>query len=228
MFLRKRLMSRRGFVINTKYKHVIWDWNGTLFNDVNWCFKTINTLLARRGMKILKDIPEYHSVFCFPVIEYYKNVGFDFDIEPFEVLAEEFMELYRSNKSGGCGLFPGAESILSTIKDTGVSQVLLSASHMSDLLMQINEFDVTGYFDELLGLTDIYAKSKIDIGREYIKRTGITDVVLIGDTKHDYEVAQALGADCILIPNGHNSKDSLLSCEVPVLNDISDVIEVLL
>jgi len=184
-------------------------------------------MLSKRGMKTLKDTSEYHSVFCFPVIEYYKNVGFDFNVEPFEDLAEEFMELYRLNKSGYCRLFPNAVTILDTIKNASISQSLLSASSMTDLLSQMSEFNIMGYFDELLGLTDIYAKSKIEIGLEYIKRKRITNAVLIGDSKHDFEVAQSLGVDCLLISNGHQSREALLSCGVPVLNDISDVSEVI-
>ena len=176
-------------------------------------------------MKTIKDTSEYHSVFDFPIIDYYRRVGFDFDIEPFEDLAVEFMELYRSNNNGDCKLHPGAEETLKTIKEANILQVLLSASGIDDLLSQVGAFDIITYFDELLGLTDIYAKSKIDIGLDYIKRKRITNTVLIGDTKHDFEVAQALGVDCILIPKGHQSRETLLTCGVPVLDDISDVIE---
>jgi len=213
--------------ITQKYKHIIWDWNGTLINDVNWNFVTINTLLSRRGMKTLKDISEYRSLFCFPIIDYYRNVGFDFDVEPYEDLAEEFMELYRSNNNGSCELFPGAESVLKTIKNANIPQTILSACGMTDLISQMSPFDLTDYFDEILGLPDIYAKSKIDIGLDYIKRKEITNAVLIGDSKHDYEVAQALGVDCMLIANGFQSRETLLSCGVPVLNDITDVISVI-
>ena len=214
-----------GIDISRKYDHVIWDWNGTLFDDVNWCIETINTMLRTRDMRTLKSISEYHAVFCFPVVDYYRNVGFDFDSEPFETLAEEFMELYRSGKSGGCKLFPNAVSTLNSIKIANIPQVLLSASNMADLMLQMSEFDVAEYFDELLGLTDIFAKSKIDIGLDYIKQKKITSAVLIGDSKHDYEVAQALGADCILIANGHQSRELLLSCNVPVLSDITHVVD---
>jgi len=178
-------------------------------------------------MKTIKDLSEYHSVFGFPIIDYYRRVGFDFDVEPFEDLAVEFMELYRSNHNGGCKLHRGAEDVLKTINDANITQVLLSASAMDDLLSQVSAFDIKKYFDELLGLTDIYAKSKIDIGLDYIKRKGITNAILIGDTKHDFEVAQALGVDCALIPSGHQSKETLLTCGVPVLDDISGIVDII-
>ena len=42
--------------IAKKYSHIIWDWNGTLFNDVEWCVKTVNRMLANRNIKVLDNI----------------------------------------------------------------------------------------------------------------------------------------------------------------------------
>ena len=96
---------------------------------------------------------------------------------------------------------------------------------MNYLEQQVGYFDIRDSFVELLGLSNYYAASKIDVGLEYIKRQKTNNALLIGDTKHDNEVAEALNIDCILIPNGHQSKEILLSCGVPVLNGITDVLE---
>jgi phosphoglycolate phosphatase len=86
-------------------------------------------------------------------------------------------------------------------------------------------FNIEQYLDDVIGISNIYAESKVSVGREYITRSGIDTgkTVLIGDTVHDYEVAQALGVDCILIANGHQSKHRLLECGGPVLDDIINV-----
>jgi len=211
-----------------KYSHVIWDWNGTLFNDVDWCFRVINSMLSKRGIKTLQGIDEYREAFCFPIIQYYINVGFDFSIEPFEVLAKEFIALYHSEKSGNCKLYPNSEATLESLHKKGISQIILSASEKGNLLSQISEFDITKYFDEILGISDIYAKSKIDIGLEYLSKNDIEKAVLIGDSVHDSEVAKALGVDCILIPNGHQKRERLQSCCVPIVDDISYITELVL
>jgi len=205
----------------SKYTHIIWDWNGTLFDDTAWCVKTMNKMLENRGLKTLNGIADYHNAFCFPIIEYYKNVGFNFNQEPFEDLAAEFILLYHSNKSGGCGLHCGTEDVLQSVHKSGIKQVILSASGLNNLLSQINELNIKHYFDEILGLSDIYAKSKIDTGLSYMARKSAGNALLIGDTIHDYEVAKALETDCILIANGHQSKQTLQKCGVPVLDNIS-------
>ena len=208
-----------------KYSHIIWDWNGTLFNDVGWCIDVINQMLSKRKLKTLEGVSEYHNVFCFPIINYYKNVGFDFSVEPFEDLAAEYIAIYHSSKSGNRGLYPCVDTVLATIQKLGIPQVILSASEIGNLLSQIGEFYIAGYFDEILGLSDIYARSKVDVGLDYIARKNVGNAILIGDTMHDYEVANALGVDCVLISNGHQSKKILESCNVPVLDDISTLVE---
>ena len=208
-----------------KYNTIIWDWNGTLFDDVDWCIEVLNTMLSKRGLKTVAGISEYHDVFCFPIIDYYRKVGFDFDKEPYEDLATEFISLYHSDDMNKCTLFPHVEDVLSKIRDMGMPQVILSASKMNYLESQVGYSKVRSYFDELLGLSNYYAASKIDIGFEYIKRENIVNALLIGDTKHDYEVAEAIGVDCILIPNGHQSRETLESCGVTVLNYVTDVAE---
>lgn len=214
--------------MKNKYSHIIWDWNGTLFDDVNWCINVINQMLDKRRMKILSDVSAYHEAFGFSIIEYYKNVGFDFSIEPFEALAAEYISLYHSDKSGNCKLHNHAEAVLKTLAEHKTTQVILSASESNNLAAQMNEFPISHYFDEVLGLTNVYAASKIDIGLDYLKRKQPERTVLIGDTAHDYEVAESLGIDCLLIPNGHQAKEKLLTCNVPVLDDISQVVSIII
>ena len=94
---------------NAAYSHVIWDWNGTLLNDVDRCIAQMNQMLKKRNKKPLSGISDYHKACCFPIIEYYKNVGFDFAEEPFEDLADEFIKLYQSAEIGDMKLYDNSE-----------------------------------------------------------------------------------------------------------------------
>jgi len=210
---------------NQKYSHIIWDWNGTLLDDTKWCIKSANIVLKKRGLPIIQSISEYRKMFCFPIMKFYERLGLDFSQEPFEELAKEYIRHYHSNKSGDIHLHKNAKTVLDYFKKQGISQVVLSASEQSNLLSQANEFEVADYFDEILGLSNIYAKSKIDIGLDYMSRKNITNAILIGDTDHDHQVAKALGIDCVLISNGHQDREILKNCGVPVLNDISCIIK---
>ena len=53
-----------------RYKHIIWDWNGTLLDDRWLCIEAINKTLTKRNMNTITD-NEYVELFCFPVKDYY-------------------------------------------------------------------------------------------------------------------------------------------------------------
>ena len=61
-----------------KVTHVLWDFNGTILDDVEPCIKSINELLVGHGLKPLESVAEYQSVFGFPIKDYYERIGFDF------------------------------------------------------------------------------------------------------------------------------------------------------
>ena len=71
--------------------HVIWDWNGTLLDDVWLCVDIINAMLGRRGVPAL-DRERYRRIFDFPVPIYYERAGFDFSRETFAAAADEFCD----------------------------------------------------------------------------------------------------------------------------------------
>ena len=208
-----------------KYTTVIWDWNGTLLDDVQWCLTVVNILLINRGLLPIKNVHAYRDVFGFPIIDYYRRAGFDFEKEPFESPATEFIDMYHSDISR-FRMFDGAVEVLAAANEMGLRQIILSASEMNNLRSQVGLFDIERYFDEIIGISDIYAGSKLTAGKEYIARNCLDNgkSVLIGDTVHDHEVAKALGIGCILISNGHQHKHKLLECGVPVLDDIRDVL----
>ena len=56
---------------------IIWDWNGTLLNDMELCVHTINEMLQKRNLHEL-SVDEYKEVFSFPVKDYYQKIGFDY------------------------------------------------------------------------------------------------------------------------------------------------------
>lgn len=205
------------------YSHIIWDWNGTLLDDVNLCISIVNRMLKKRSLNEFNGLEDYQKAFCFPVIDYYKKAGFDFNKESFEDLAEEYMEQYNSRDKEDCTLHNYAEDVVNKISKSGMKQVILSASKKSNLMKQVEYFGIQNYFNDILGISDIYAGSKIDIGMDYISKEKIKKAVLIGDTVHDYETAKALGADCILIAKGHQNKNILSSCKAQMLEDIREV-----
>ncbi len=182
----------------------IWDWNGTLLNDMDACVRSMNFMLDRRGLRPI-DLGTYRTIFTFPVIEYYRTLGFDLEREDFDAVAVEFHEHYFA-ASKSAELQPGAREALSAFRDAGYRQIVLSAT-MTDLLrVQMERYDVERFFDDLVGADNLRARGKIECGREYFRTRRDTDpdaALLIGDTRHDRETASAIGCRCALVKNGH-------------------------
>lgn len=205
------------------YKHIIWDWNGTLLNDVDFCRKIINRILVENNLPDL-SLKKYREIFTFPVQDYYTAAGLDFSKTSFEILGKDFIDEYESKKLT-CSLHDNAVEILSAIHQKGIKQSVLSAYLHENLVNILNHYNLTQYFDNIVGLDNIYAGSKIHLGIKLIEELDVnkSEVLFIGDTLHDAEVAEAMGVNCILIANGHQVKERLIVDSNLVLEDLADL-----
>lgn len=195
---------------------LIWDFNGTLLPDVALCLGVLNGMLRARGLAEVSRA-RYLEIFRFPVRDYYALAGFDFAAEPFEALADEFMAGYNA-RVHRVRLRAGAREVLAGLRDAGVRQVLLSATERGQLREQARALGIDGYMEELLGTGDILAHGKLHVAREWFARGGCVpaETLLVGDTCHDFEVAQALGAHCALVSGGHYAARRLRETGAPV------------
>ena len=209
--------------MESNYKHIIWDWNGTLINDTELCHTIINELLRKRGIREI-SLQKYLDEFGFPVVNFYTGIGFDFSKEQFHVPASEYIDAYNSRRFN-CSLHEGALGAVSCFHEAGVEQSILSASKQSSLDEAVRHYLLTPYFSYVYGISDHYANGKAEIAINLIKNISREkkEILLIGDTEHDYEVAQLLGIDCILVCNGHQSRDKLKKCGALVLESIADI-----
>ena len=201
-----------------KYAHVIWDWNGTLLNDVAYCVATVNSLLKTHDLPLLSE-DTYREVFGFPVKDYYVKAGFDFNRESFESLGKKFMDMYASGVNE-CDLMGGARDLLKSIKQDGKTQSILSATEQIFLNQVISRYELNDHFHNVYGIDNIWAASKLESGHKLIQASGIPskETVLIGDTDHDHEVGEALGVDVILVSHGHHSHERLQRRHHTVVN----------
>lgn len=206
------------------YKHVIWDWNGTLLNDVTLCSDIMNEMLTKRKLPKI-SVDKYKSIFTFPVIEYYKQTGLDLTKDGFEDLSIEFISAYEAHRYT-CNLYDDALEVLERIESYGIEQSVLSAYSQNALQELISHFNLKKYFVKLVGLDNIYAAGKIENGKKWMHELNHKnhEVLLIGDSVHDYEVAKAIGADSILIAQGHQTVDKLVSTGAKIINSLSELL----
>lgn len=206
-------------------KAIIWDWNGTLIDDTDICVTCMNHVLEKRGIELLNK-KRYREIFTFPVKNYYLKAGIDFKKEAFEIPAMEFINLYYKNLYAA-DLFPCVEEVLIDFKQRGYFQAVLSAMEHESLETSIKDKGIFSYFDAITGISDHYAHSKLEIGKELIDSLHFSknELLLIGDSLHDLEVANELGIECVLVSNGHQSYERLLEKTPTVYRQLIDVLD---
>ncbi len=205
---------------------IIWDWNGTLLDDIDLCIRSINKLLVDRNLPAVKK-DTYKQIFSFPVQDYYRALGFDFKKEDFSIPAHQFIDLYKSGFAG-CNMQKNGVEVLQNFEERGYNQFVLSAMEHEMLEKTLKEKDISKYFTSVAGLQDHYAVSKKEQGLKLIKDYQIDKKItwLIGDTTHDFEVARELDVKCILIADGHQSKQRLLKTGAKVIDNLEQLLKV--
>jgi phosphoglycolate phosphatase len=189
-------------------KTIIWDWNGTLLNDIDYNINVVNILLKRRGQRILAR-DEYRMLKKVPIKQFYNNIGINVTNDNvFSEIIKEYWTIYNDNYMQ-LELNENAENILRKIQKNGIKNYLLSLTNNKELIKQIDLFDIKGYFEKIIGSSDLEARNKIDRAKELIEkeRINIKETLFIGDVINDHEVAEKLGMQCILYSNGHQKID---------------------
>ncbi len=205
-------------------KHLIWDYNGTLVNDTGLCLEILNGFLARFGLPA-QTYDTYRERFNFPLASYYTELGFNLGEDAFNELSVEFHQLYNQRRFE-CPLHEGALEQLQFFGGNGTRQHVLSAYREPDLREALTHYRIDGHFHNIVGQRNYRGDSKEALGRGL--REALQDepgeIVLIGDTTHDFEVAQAMGARCILMSGGHHPRSRLETCaEATVIDSLTEL-----
>lgn len=210
----------------SSYKHIIWDWNGTLLNDARLCIEVLNGLLETRGLNPVTE-EFYRKHFRFPVIEFYEFLGLETDTAGFELLSREFIGTYETRWLRECSLFPETIETLVTLANRGMTHSVLSAAKQEALHTGVSHYGLLEHFTELVGADNIHATGKKERALAWMKefQWSPEEIVLVGDTLHDLEVARAIGVDCILVAHGHHTPERLAASGAPVAHSMTDLME---
>ena len=182
---------------------VIWDWNGTLLDDTQAALDTLNAMLAKRGgRQIAMDF--YRDHFAFPVKPFYEAIGVRLGNEDWDALAREYHDIYAEQPKD---LNAETFAALEYAKGRGARQAIVSALRQDLLSAITEELGVARYMDFVYGVDNLDGRSKIERAHELVAAMDVApqDAVLIGDSLHDKEVADAIGVRCVLCAQGSHA-----------------------
>ena len=207
------------------YKHIIFDWNGTLLDDARISYELCEQAFREHEMGPI-SFDEYRKELIYPVKNFYIQHGFDDTKFDYSKLAIVYHERYIEGLDN-LSLFSDVKEILDFLKSNNVTLSILSALEQNMLVNSVKKFGIYDYFDDICGLKDMNAGSKVDNARIWLNLANYKndEVLMIGDTAHDSEVAKALDFDCLLVARGDQHKDTLLKTGYKVFDSLKEVLE---
>ncbi len=216
-------------------RHIIWDWNGTLFNDAELCWEICRDLAANHHVPTF-SFDDFREHFTIPVSDFWNALlGRDIPSDEFTILGAKFHEIYFERRKI-CRLHHGAESVIRALAKTGISHSILSSHPQFLLETGVSMCNVTEDFILFTGNPGEGGSSKIPLGHSHLTKlrdegridSGIRpdEMLLIGDTVHDFELAQALGVNAVLFTGGAQAESHLRKTEAPLISTLGELLEI--
>ena len=205
-------------------KRLIWDWNGTLLDDVSAAVGALNRMLVKRGAHPI-SVDHYRRRFGFPVRPFYEELGVDLAKWDWDDICEDFHNFILEEPQS---VRPDARAALEFAASLGFRQGILSALRQDKLESALAANGFTGFFDRIYGVDNLDGASKLDRGREFVASLGRSEAIpiFIGDTLHDAEVARELGGRCVLVSCGHQAPDRLASAGCAVVGALAEAVRI--
>ncbi len=206
--------------------HIVWDWNGTLFHDVDAVIGATNTAFAELGLEPI-TLERYRELYCVPVPKFYERLmGRLPSGAEWELMDATFHRHYTEHRVR-CGLAEGVVELLSGWSSAGRSQSLLSMYGHEDLVPLVRDFGIESHFLRVDGRTGPSGGSKAEhMVRHLGALTGVDPArtVVIGDAVDDALAARHAGAQAVLYTGGSHGRAGLEAVGVPVVDTLAEAV----
>lgn len=205
--------------------HIIWDWNGTLFHDIDAVAAATSEVLAGLGLPPI-TAEDHRRAFTRPVWIFYERIlGRPLADGEFERFDYDFHEAYGRHRTTS-SLAPDAVDALKMWQHIGRTQSLLSMTRHTELVPLVTELGITSHFIRVDGLRGAAGGHKAEHLVRHLEKVGVhgQDAILIGDSVDDATAAAHVGAGCVLYSQGHASREVLQEAGVPVVDTLTDAL----
>ncbi|MFJ4278723.1 HAD family hydrolase [Streptomyces massasporeus] len=206
--------------------HIVWDWNGTLFHDIDAIIGATNAAFAELGLEPL-TLEKYRELYCVPVPKFYERLMGRLPTEAeWEAMDDIFHRYYAEHRTA-CGLTVGAVELLAGWCSAGRSQSILSMYVHEELVPLVRGFGIEPHFIRVDGRTGPSGGSKAEhMVRHLASLDGVAPerTVVIGDAADDAVAALHVGARAVLYTGGSHSRVSLESVGVPVVDTLEEAV----
>jgi phosphoglycolate phosphatase-like HAD superfamily hydrolase len=203
--------------------HLVWDWNGTLLDDLTLVVEATNTAFTAVGGRSV-DPDEHRRVFRRPVAEFYAEIlERAVDADEFGRLDRIFHDAYRV----GLTTTSLAADAKEAMRSWPGSQSLLSMWFHEELVPAIETYGLDGMFTRVDGLrTLVGGDLKAGHLARHLAELGVSgdQAVLIGDSLDDGAAADSVGAASVLYTGGFTDPARLRASGRPVADTLVEAV----
>ncbi|MFI8998946.1 HAD family hydrolase [Streptomyces sp. NPDC053542] len=209
--------------------HIVWDWNGTLFHDIDAVIGATNAAFGEIGLPPI-TLERYRELYCVPIPRFYERLMGRLPTDAEWVVMDEAFHRHYTLRREACALAEGVEMLLESWGTAGRSQSILSMYGHDELLPLVRDFGIESHFIRVDGRTGPSGGSKsAHMVRHLTALEGARvepgRTVVIGDAVDDAVAARDAGAHAVLYTGGSHSRASLLEAGVPVVDSLAEAVE---
>ncbi|MER5769092.1 HAD hydrolase-like protein [Streptomyces sp. NPDC001985] len=210
--------------------HLVWDWNGTLLDDVTAVIAATNAAFAEIGLGLEPiTLERYRELYCIPIPLFYERLmGRLPTAAEWELMDGAFHRHYIEQRTG-CGLTSGVELLLDQWRLAGHSQSLLSMYEHDQLVPVVRGYGIESHFVRVEGRKGPSGGSKALHMERHLRALADTApperTVVIGDAVDDAVAAAHVGARAVLYTGGSHSRASLEAVGVPVVDTLQEAVD---
>ena len=221
-------------IAGPQIRHVVWDWNGTLFDDQTLVTAATNASLLAVGSTLL-DAESYRDLYRRPLQEFYfAMVGRAYSDTEWALIDNAFAQTYAAGL-GACGLTADALAAMDNWAPQG--QSLLSMYDHDKLVPLVDSLGLTTRLNRVDGrpaTPDYGPKAKYltaHLTRLQERDPGLLagQVALVGDCVDDAMAALEVGATAVLYTGGSSSRANLVAAGLglPIVDTLTEAVAAL-
>ncbi|AJF65463.1 HAD family hydrolase [Streptomyces vietnamensis] len=208
-------------------KHLVWDWNGTLLDDIGAVIGATNAAFAELGLEEI-TLERYRELYTVPVPKFYERLMGRLPTDEEWTLMDGTFHRHYWARAESCTLTAGAAELLAARQESGFTQSLLSLAPHADLVPLVARYGIAERFLRVDGRVDASTDGKSGHMVRHLAALGVSAerVVVIGDAADDAIAAAHVGARAVLYTGGSHSRASLARVGVPVVDSLAEAVAV--
>lgn len=209
---------------------MVWDWNGTLLDDLPLVVESVNVLLRSRELATI-TVADYTAAYTRPVHVFYERLfGRPIGAEEWALVDEVFHAAYDAQVTDRATLMAGAEDALNQVAGAGLTQSLLSMYRHGPLVGLVDHHGLSRHFEVVQGVTGGGGGHKLPHLERHLERMvhlhgdEPSRILLVGDALDDAVAADHVGARCVLLASGSHPVAELHRAGVPVVETLDEAL----